>query len=190
MCGRARTGKICRVEDVEYLPQRGVGVPVLIRACVTAASAAILFSLGTQARAAVYVAVFPAAAAVALLASYAVQRRLRCRLTAAGIESRRLRTRFIPWAQIREVQVTRRVTVAQVAVLGNRAAGRYGSRSGGATRKVAAVKVQLANGRWRELAMPVVWGNAPDPDFTTKAAAIKDRWRAATSHAPAGSTPA
>jgi len=50
------------------------------------------------------------------------------------------------------------------------------------------VKVQLANGRWRELAMPVVWENAHDPDFTTKVAAIKDRWHAATGRAAIGST--
>ena len=41
------------------------------------------------------------------------KRRLRVRLAATGIESRRLRTRFIPWTQIRDVKVVNRVTVAR-----------------------------------------------------------------------------
>jgi len=36
------------------------------------------------------------------------------------------------------------------------------------------VKVLQANGRRRELVMPVVWENAHDPDFRTKVAAIKN----------------
>jgi hypothetical protein len=44
--------------------------------------------------------------------------------------------------------------------------------------------VQQANGRWRELALPVSWENAPDPDFSDKAGVIKDRWRAATGQTP------
>lgn len=106
-------------------------------------------------------------------------------LTATGIESRRLRTRFIPWAQIRDIQVVERVTVAQLAVLGNRTAGRFGSRPGRGARKVAAIRVQRANGRRRELAMPVAWENAPDPGFTRKADVIKDHWRAAAGQASA-----
>lgn len=54
--------------------------------------------------------------------------------------------------------------------------------SGGGSRKIACMRVQQANGRWRELAMPVVWENAPDPDFTAKANAIKGRWQAASGH--------
>jgi len=48
--------------------------------------------------------------------------------------------------------------------------------------------VQQANGRRPELAMPVVWENAHDPDFRTKVAAIKNCWPAATGRASAGST--
>ena len=167
------------MDDVEYRPQRGVGTRALVNACVAVAMTALLLSAANIDRAYLYLAAFPAAWAVAWLAAYVVRRRLRCRLTAAGIETRRVRTRFIPWAEIREVQVTKRVTVARVAVRGNRASGRFGSRSGGGARKVAAVRVQQANGRWLELAMPVVWENAHDSDFTTKAAAIKNRWQAA-----------
>jgi hypothetical protein len=177
------TGKIQQVEDVEYRPQRGLGTLVLIRACVATAAAAMLSSLGIQNPAVIYVAAFSAVLAIAWFASYAAQRRLRSRLTATGIESRRLRTRFIPWAQIRDVQVVGRVTVAQAAVPGNRAAGHYGGRLGRGARKVAAVRVRQADGRWRELAMPVVRENAPDPDFTSKAGVIKDRWQAVTGQA-------
>jgi hypothetical protein len=130
-----------------------------------------------------YLAVFPAVIAIPSFAAYTSSRRLRTRLTVVGIESRRLRTRFIPWAQIRDIQVVKRVTVTNVPVIGNRTAGRYGSRSGVATRKEATIRVQQANGRWRELAMPAVWGNAPDPDFTSKARVIEDWWRAATGQA-------
>jgi hypothetical protein len=171
------------VEEIEYRPQRGVGVPTLIRACVTGAVAVGLLSLGVQFRAAFYLAAFPAVIAIPSFAAYASSRRLRTRLTAEGIESRRLRTWFIPWAQIRDTEVVSRVTVTDVPVMGNRASGRYGSRSGAATRKEATIRVQQASGRWRELAMPAVWGNAPDPDFTSKARAIEDRWRAATGQA-------
>jgi hypothetical protein len=173
------------VEDVEYRPQRRVGINSLIKACVATAVAAMLLSAGLQSRTATYVAVFPAAMAVAWFAAFAAHRRRRCRLTATGIESRHLRTRFIQWAQIRDVQVVERVTVAHIAVRGNRAAGRYGSSSGGGARKIASIRVQGANGRGRELAMPVVWENAPDPDFTRKAGVIQDHWRAATGRAPA-----
>jgi hypothetical protein len=183
----AQSGTIWQVEDVEYRPPRGVGLPALIRAVVATAAAVLVFSLGAQARAAAYLAPFPAVLAVAWWASYAVHRRRRCRLTATGIESRRLRTRVISWAEIREVEVVERVTVARLAVRGNRAAGGWGGRPGGGARKVAAVKVRQASGRWRELAMPVVWENAPDPEFAAKAAAIRDRWQAATGCAPVGS---
>jgi hypothetical protein len=168
------------VEDVEYRPQRGLGTRTLVKACTATAAAVILFSVGNHAPGLAYLAAIPAVMAVAWFASYAVQRRYRCRLTAAGIESRRLRTRSISWAQIREVQVVQRVTVAQVAVRGSRAAGRYGSRSGGGARKIAAVRVLQANGRWRELPVPVAREDAPDSDFTDKAGVIKNRWRAVT----------
>jgi hypothetical protein len=39
--------------------------------------------------------------------------------------------------------------------------------------------------RWRELAMPLAWENAPDPEFTNKAKVIRDRWRAAIGQASA-----
>jgi hypothetical protein len=173
------------MEDVEYRPQRGIGTVALFRACIATAFAAILLSLGFQSHTAAYGAMFPAAVAVAWFAAYAVQRRLRSRITATGIESRRLRTRYIPWAQIRDIQVVTLKTVAEVPVLGNRAAGRYGSRSGRGSRKVAAVRVQRTSGRWLELAMPIAKENAPDPDFTTKAEVIRDRWRATTGQVPA-----
>jgi hypothetical protein len=168
------------VEDVEYRPQRRVGIRALFTACVATAIAAVDLSAGQQSRAALYIAPFPAAIAVASFAAYVVKRRLRTRLSVTGIESRRLRTRVIPWAEIRDVEVVKRFQVASVAVLGNRRAGRYTTRSGSGSRKVAWVRVQRGNGRWRQLAMPVVWENAHDPDFTTKAEMIKDRWRAAT----------
>jgi hypothetical protein len=174
------------MEDIEYRPQRGIGTPALFRAFVATVLAGLLLSLGFQSQAAVYGALFPGAVAVALFAAFVVQRRLRSRLTATGIEIRRLRTRFIPWAQIRDIQVVSLKTVAEVPVLGNRASGRYGTRSGRGSRKVAAVRVQRANGRWLELAMPIAKENAPDPDFTSKAAVIQDRWRAATGQLPVG----
>jgi hypothetical protein len=168
------------VEDVEYRPQRRVGITNLLTACLLTATFAVVLSTAPQSRAALYTAPFPAAIAMAWLAAYVVKRRLRTRLTLTGIESRRLRTRVIPWAEIRDVEVVRRFQVASIAVLGNRTAGRYTTRSGRGNRKVAWVRVRQANGRWRQLAMPVVWEYAPDPDFTTKAEVIKDRWRAAT----------
>jgi len=168
------------MEDVEYRPQRSLGTRTLVKACTGAAAAVLLLSVGNQTPALAYLAAIPAVLAIAWFASYAIQRRHLARLAATGIESRRLRTRFIPWAQIRGVQVVERVQVAQIAVRGSRAAGRYGSRSGAGARKIAAVKVQQANGRWRELALPVAWENAPDSDFMSKAGVIKDRWRAAT----------
>jgi hypothetical protein len=173
------------VEDVEYRPQRSLGTPTLVKACLAVAATAILLLLGIGVRAAVYVAGFPAAASIAWFAAYACKRRLRARITAAGIESRRLRSRFVPWTQIRDVKVVNRVTVAHLAVMGSRNGVRYGSRSGGGTRKLSSVRVQLANGRWRELAMPVAWENAPDPEFANKAKVITDRWRAAIGQASA-----
>ena len=173
------------MEDVEYRPQRSLGTLTLVKACFAAAATAILLLLGIGVPAAIYVAGFPAAAGVAWFAAYACKRRLRARLTAAGIESRRLRTRFVPWTQIRDVKVVNRVTVAHLAVRGSRNGARYGSRSGGGARKLSSVRVQLANGRWRELAMPVAWENAPDPEFANKAKAITDRWRAAIGQASA-----
>lgn len=172
------------MEDIEYRPQRGIGAVALLRAGVATVFAAILFSLGFQTRAAVYLAAFPAAAAITWFGAYVLQRRLRSRLTATRIEIRRLRTRFIPWAEIRDIQVLTWKTVAEVPVLGNRATGRYSTRSGGGGRKVAAVRVQRVNGRWLELGMPVAKENAPDPDFMSKANVIRDRWRAATGQLP------
>jgi hypothetical protein len=170
---------IRRVKDVEYLPQRGLGTRTLVKACTATAIAVILISAGNHTPGLAYLGAIPALAAISWFASYALQRRYRCRLTAAGIESRRLRTRFVPWAQVREVQVVQRVQVAQVAVRGSRAAGRYGSRSGAGSRKIAAVRVRGADGRWRELPLPVAREDAPDSDFMNKAGEIRDRWRAA-----------
>jgi hypothetical protein len=177
-------GEPSLMEDVQYQPQRGIGTPALWRACVATVLALILFSLSLQAPAAGYAAAFPAAVALACFAGYAAQRRLRCRLTATGIEIRRIRTRSIPWVQIRDVQVVTWATVASVPVLGNRATGRYASRSGRGKRKLAAVRVQQANGRWLELPMPVARENAPDPEFMNKARVIEDRWRTGTGRAP------
>jgi hypothetical protein len=168
------------VEDVEYTPQRGLGNATLARAIIAVLVTGILVSLSIQSPAAAVVAAFPAALAIAWFTSYARQRRLRARLTATGIETRRLRTRDIPWAQIRDVQVVNRVTVARLPVMGSRASGRRSTRSGGGARKLSSVRVQQANGRWRELPVPVAWENAPDPEFTVKAAEIRDRWRAAS----------
>ena len=174
---RTHTGKILPAEDVEYRPQRGLGTLTLVKAWFAVVVAAIVLSLGLQHPAAPYLAAFPAAAAIAWFAAYAGKRRLRVRLAPTGIESRRLRTRVIPWTQIRDVKVVTRFTVAHLAVRGSRS--RYTSGSGGGARKLSSVRVQLANGRRRELAMPVAWENAPDPEFTDKANVIKDRWRTA-----------
>ena len=174
------------MEDVEYGPQARLGTPTLVKAWLALAATVILLLLGIGARPAAYVAAFPALAAIAWFAAYAGKRRLRARLTSAGIESRRLRTRVIPWAEIRDVKVVNRVTVAPLAVMGSRNGARYGSRSGGGSRKLSSVRVQLANGRWRELAMPVAWENAPDPEFTNKANVIAQRWRASAGRAPVG----
>jgi hypothetical protein len=182
---RTNSGKIQPVEDVEYRPQRGLGNATLARAIIAVLVTGILVSLSFQSRAAVFVAAFPAALAIAWFTSYATRRRLRARLTATGIESRRLRTKVIPWTQIRDVKVVNRVTVAQLAVMGSRASGRRRTRSGGGARKISSVRVQQANGRWRELPVPVAWENAPDPEFMRKAEEIKERWRAATSQATA-----
>jgi hypothetical protein len=181
---KSYAGRMTQVEDVEYRPQRRAGMFTLLRACITAAVAVLLQSLGF--RQTTYVALLLGVLAIAWFADYAVKRRLRIRLTETGIESRGLRTGFIPWAQVRDVQVMGAVVVGNSAVVvGNGAAGNWGGRQGGATRKVASVRVQQADGSWRELAMPVVWENAPDPDFTSKVAVIKDRWQAATRQVPA-----
>ena len=171
------------MDDVEYGPQRGLGNATLGRAIVALIVTAVLLSLSFQSAAAGVVAAIPAVVAIASFASYATKRRLRARLTATGIESRRVRTRDIPWAQIRDVQIVNRVTVAQLPVMGSRASGRRTTRSGGGARKLSSVRVQQANGRWRELPVPVAWENAPDPEFTRKAAEIRERWRAATNQA-------
>jgi hypothetical protein len=183
---RTNSGKIQPVEDVEYRAQRGLGNATLARAIIAVLITGILVSVSIQSRAAVFVAAFPAALSIAWFTSYATKRRLRARLTATGIESRRLRTKVIPWTQIRDVQVVNRVSVAQLAVMGSRASGRRTTSSGGGARKLSSVRVQQANGRWRELPVPVAWENAPDPEFARKAEEIKERWRAATSQATAG----
>jgi hypothetical protein len=180
---RTNSGKVQLVEDVEYRAQRGLGNATLARAIIALIIAGILLSLSVQSAAAGVVAAFPAALAIGWFASYATKRRLRARLTATGIESRRLRTRDIPWSQIRDVQVVNRVTVAQLPVMGSRASGRRTTRSGGGARKLSSVRVQHANGRWRELPVPVAWENAPDPEFTGKAEEIRARWRAAIGQA-------
>jgi hypothetical protein len=172
------------VEDVEYRPQRRAGMFTLLRACITGAVAVLLQSLGF--RQTTYVALLVGVLAIAWFADYAVKRRLRTRLTETGIESRGLRTSFIPWAQVRDVQAVGAVVVGNGAVvLGNGAAGSWGGKQGGSARKVASVRVQQADGSWLELAMPAVWENAPDPDFTSKVGVIKDRWQAATGQVPA-----
>ena len=172
------------MEDVEYRAQRGLGNATLARAIIAVVITAILVSLSIQSRAAAFVAVVPAALAIGWFTSYAAKRRLRARLTATGIESRRLRTKVIPWTQIRDVKVVNRVTVAQLAVMGSRASGRRTTRSGGGARKISSVKVQQANGRWKELPVPVAWENAPDPEFMRKAEEIRERWRAAAGQTP------
>lgn len=169
-----------RVDDVEYRPQPGLGTPTVAKAYVATGVTVVLLVLGIGAPAAAYFAGFPALLAIAWFAAYAVRRRLRTRLTATGIETRRMRTSTIPWAGIRDVQVVERVTVTQVAVLGSRASGRGGTRSGSGARKVAWIRVRMANGRWRTLPMPAAWENAPDTGFVDKATAIKARWRAVT----------
>lgn len=57
---RTHTGKILRVEDVEYRPQRGLGTATLVKAWFAVVVAAIVLSLGLQQPAAVYLAAFPA----------------------------------------------------------------------------------------------------------------------------------
>jgi len=182
---RTNSGKIQLVEDLEYRAQRGLGNATLARAIIAVLVTGILLSLSIQSPAAAFVAAFPAALAIGWFTSYAAKRRFRARLTDTGIESRRLRTKVIPWTQIRDVKVVNRVTVAQLAVMGSRASGRRSTRSGGGARKLSSVRVQQANGRWRELPVPVAWENAPDPEFTRKAEEIKERWRAATNQAAA-----
>ena len=182
---RTNSGKIQLVEDVEYRAQRGLGNATLARAIIAVLATGILVSLSIQSPAAAFAAAIPAALAIGWFTSYAAKRRFRARLTATGIESRRLRTKVIPWTQIRDVKVVNRVTVAQLAVMGSRASGRRSTRSGGGARKISSVRVQQANGRWRELPVPVAWENAPDPEFTRKAEEIRERWRAATDQAAA-----
>ena len=155
---RTYCAKIQRVEDVEYRPQRSLGTPTLVKACFAATATAILLLLGIGVPAAVYVAGFPAAAGIAWFAAYAGKRRLRARLTAAGIESRRLRTRFVPWTQIRDVKVVNRVTVAHLAVRGSRNGARYGSRSC----SPCGPGLAIAGG-----ADPRDWGRASDSDVVT-----------------------
>lgn len=171
------------MDVVEYQPQPGIGIFTLVRACVAAAVAVLLFSLGEPVP--MYAAALPAAAAIAWFAAYAGQRRRRTRLTATGIESRRFRTNVIPWAQIRDVQVVDRAQAATARAGGYYAPGPWSSRSGGGARKVASVRVQQADGRWQELAMPAAWEHGRDPDFAAKADVIKDRWQASASLRPA-----
>jgi hypothetical protein len=180
---RTNSGKIQLVEDLEYRAQRGLGNATLARAIIAVLITGILLSLSVQSPAAAFVAAIPAALAIGWFTSYAAKRRLRARLTDTGIETRRLRTKVIPWTQIRDVKVVNRVTVAQLAVMGSRASGRRTTRSGGGARKLSSVRVQYANGRWRELPVPVAWENAPDPEFTGKAEEIRERWRAAINQA-------
>lgn len=181
MSKRTNSGKIQAVDehDIEYRAQHGLGNATLARAIIALIVAGILLSLSVQSAAAGVVAAVPAVLAIAWFTSYAGQRRLRARLTADGIESRRLRTKATPWTQIRDVQVVNRVTVANLPVMGSRASGRRTTSSGGGSRKLSSVRIQLANGRWKELPVPVAWENAPDPEFTRKAEEIKARWRAA-----------
>jgi hypothetical protein len=180
---RTNSGKIQLVEDLEYRAQRGLGNATLARAIIAVLITGILLSLSVQSPAAAFVAAIPAALAIGWFTSYAAKRRLRARLTDTGIETRRLRTKVILWTQIRDVKVVNRVTVAQLAVMGSRASGRRTTRSGGGARKLSSVRVQYANGRWRELPVPVAWENAPDPEFTGKAEEIRERWRAAINQA-------
>ena len=170
--------------DVEYRPQSGLGNASLGRAIVALIVTAVLLSLSVQNAAAGVVAAFPAVLAIAWLASYASKRRSRALLTPTRIQIRRLRTRDIPWAQIRDVQIVSRVQVAQLPVMGSRATGRRSTRSGGGARKLSSVRVQQANGRWRELPVPVAFENAPDPEFTRKAEEIREHWRAASGQPP------
>jgi len=180
---RTNSGKIQLVEDLEYRAQRGLGNATLARAIIAVLVTGILLSLSIQSPAAAFVPAFPAALAIGWFTSYAAKRRLRARLTDTGIETRRLRIKVIPWTQIRDVKVVNRVTVAKLAVMGSRASGRRSTRSGGGARKLSSVRVQLANGRWRELPVPVAWENSPDPEFTGKAEEIRERWRAAVNQA-------
>jgi hypothetical protein len=182
---QTHNGKIWHVEDdVEYRPQPGLGNATLAKAIIALIVAGVLLSLSAQSAAAAVVAAVPGALAIGWFVSYTAKRRFRARLTATGIESRRLRTRDIAWAQIRDVQVVNRVTVAQLAVMGSRRSGRPTTRSGSGSRKLSSVRVQQANGRWRELPVPVAWENAPDPDFMRKAEEIRGRWRAASGQPP------
>jgi hypothetical protein len=172
------------MEDIEFRPARGFRISVLVRACVALVLAAIFLTLTEVSPAYGLIAVFPGFVAACLLVSYASSRRFRTRLTAQGIESRRYRTRFVPWGSVRNIETVSWERIADVPVIGNRAAGRPASRRGGANRKVATVRIQKADGHWLELAVPVVTGRDSDPDFTDKVRLIRDRWRAAIGRAP------
>ena len=166
------------MEDVEYRPQSSLGTSTLAKAYFAVAVMGRIAVARYSDPRRVYMAAFPFAAGNGWFS------RLRRQATAPHPANRHrdrespLRTRLIPWAQIRDVKVVNRVTVARVAVVGNRSPAAMSSRSGGGARKLSSVRVQHPNGRSRELAMPVAWENAPDPEFTNKAGS-SGTWRAA-----------
>lgn len=92
------------MNDIEYRPQRGVGVNALIWACVMTVLAVLASPVGPLGDFA-WPVLFPAAAAVACFARYVLARRRRCRLTSTGITSRYLLSRTVAWADIRDIQV-------------------------------------------------------------------------------------
>lgn len=166
--------------DVEYRLSRQFRQPILSRLIVSAILTAVMATvIATPLRPLAYfVGSITGAMAVGCGVLYLWRGRFRTKVTARGIQIRGYFTHFVPWQEVRGIEVggygsptmrlddTLRPAVRMVRRPGYRSSG--GSTSGKMAR-LATVKVVRTNGRKILLRAPLVTGWASDSHFTDKA---------------------
>jgi hypothetical protein len=165
------------VEDVEFRLGRGYRTLPMVQGCFTLVIAVALFAGGVHMPALQGLAVFPFAYAVGSFAVCAWRAHVRTRLTARGIEIRRLRRRFVPWDAIRSIETIGYDRVEDVPVANART--RVASARGRGPGTVAAVRIVRTSGHRIKLPAPLVTNSQGDSGFNDKVKLIKARWQQA-----------
>jgi Bacterial PH domain len=166
------------VDDVEFRLGRGYRTRPLVQGCLALVVAAAMFAAGLHMPALQWLAVFPLAYAAGSFAVCAWRAHVSTRLTARGIEIRRVRRKLVPWQAIKNVETIGYDRVADVPVANVRI--RSGSSpGGGGPGTVAAVRIVRTSGHRMHLPAPLVTNSQADPDFDDKVQLIKERWQQA-----------
>ena len=165
------------MDEVEFRLGRGYCTRPLAQGCIALVVAAALFAAGLHMPALRWLAIFPLAYAAGSFAVCVWRGRLRTRLTARGIEIRRVRRRLVPWQAIRSIETISSDHVADVPVANNRT--RVASPGGRGPRTVAAVRIVRTSGHRIRLPAPLVTDSQADPDFDDKVRLIKACWQQA-----------